>query len=271
MIVVSGHIVLSPVEVAESFDHPLIGWQNVVTAAGITADTQDPSYPATNLANPSTFLEWHAADTSVQYVRFATNETDPIDYIGIAKHNLGSAEIPISVEALDDDGVTWIEIVEEVMLPDDTPAMLLFAAKSYNDVRLKLGSGNEPARAAVVYVGKSLMMERKVYVGHTPIPMGRKSDVSSQRSISGNFLGNITLGEWRETSVPFSLFTPGWYRANIEPFIEAAKDSTFFFAWRPNTYPREVGYCWFTDDGPIPAATDDGNLIAFNFNLAGVA
>ncbi|HEY0220024.1 MAG TPA: hypothetical protein VGC26_09720, partial [Afipia sp.] len=73
-----------------------------------------------------------------------------------------------------------------------------------------------------------------------------------------------------ETSVPLSLITPAWYRANMDPFLAAAKETPFFFAWRPNTYPREVGFCWLTDD-PMPVPVDTGNLIGFSLNLSGVA
>ncbi|MBV5268982.1 MAG: hypothetical protein JZU55_02525, partial [Afipia sp.] len=122
MIVISSNYVLSPAAAAADPDLPAVGYHNVVRADSIVADTQEANYPASNLANPATHLEWRAEDDSEQYITITTNEVDPIDYIGIARHNLGTAEIVVSVEANID--AVWTEIVEETMLPDDTPAVL---------------------------------------------------------------------------------------------------------------------------------------------------
>lgn len=263
MLVISHAAVLSEIT-PETEDLPLVGWRNVVTASTIVADTEASGYPASNLANPATHLEWRANDTTEQYLTITTNEVDDIDYVGIARHNFATAEISVTI--LDgDDNV----LVEETMPVDDGPLMLRFEAQSVAEVKIKLSSGNTEARAAVVYCGKLLVMERKIYVGHTPFQDGIKSNVQNNRSESGNFLGRIVLGEWRETSVPLSLITPAWFRANLRAFLLAAVETPFFFAWRPTTYAREVGYGWFADD-PKPAPAGPSNLIALEWNLSGI-
>lgn len=267
MIVISSNYVLSVVPTVDP-DLPAVGYRNVVTAAGISADTAETNYPATNLANPATHLEWRAADMTEQYITITSSEVDPIDYVGIAKHNFGTAEISPSIEGFID-GV-WTELVEPVMPADDSPLMFRFVAQSLAQIRIKLPTGSAKARAAVVFVGKLLDLERKIYVGHTPFHYGRRSTVANGMSESGNFLGRIVLGEWRETTVPLSLISPAWYRANMDPFLKRWNEITFFFAWRPSTYPREVGYGWFTDD-PKPAPAGPSNLIALDWALSGIA
>jgi uncharacterized protein YfaP (DUF2135 family) len=61
-LVISSSLVLADEADGLSLDHPLIGWHNVVTSATISADTEDANYPASNLANPATHLEWRAED-----------------------------------------------------------------------------------------------------------------------------------------------------------------------------------------------------------------
>lgn len=268
MIVISSAIVLAGVADALSLDHPVIGWRNVVTPSTIIADTEEANYPASNLANPATHLEWRGEDTTEQYLTITTNEVDPIDYVGIAKHNFGTAEIAVSVEGFIS-GV-WTEIVEETMPADDVHYVGRFAAQSLLQIRIRLQSGSEIPRAAVVYVGKALVLERRLYVGHTPMPDGIKSSVANGRSESGNHLGRIVLGEWRETSIPLSLISPEWFRTYMRPFLTEGRNLPFFFAWRPGTYPREVGYGVLTDD-PMPVPTGPHNLIAFDMKVSGVA
>lgn len=266
-IVISSALVLADAADGLTLDHPVIGWHNVVTAATIVADEEDPNYPASNLANPATNLEWRGETTDEQYITITTNEVDPIDYVAIARHNFASAEIPVSIEGFI--GGVWVEIVEEVMLPDDGPALFRFDVQSLSQVRIRLQEGSAIPRAAVVYVGKLLVLERKLWVGHPSIKDGTKTSVANGRSESGNFLGRIVLGEWNETTIPLSLITPDWFRTNMRPFLKDGRDLPFFFAWRPETYPREVGYGWLMDD-PVPTPTAPSHLLAFDLKVSGV-
>jgi hypothetical protein len=268
-LVISNNFVLSAPEAALSLDHPVIGWDNVVRADSIIVSAEsEPNFPKTNLANPATHLEWQSAEIEAQQLLFGTNRVEPVDYIAVARHNWASAEIPVSVEALIDGD--WVEIVQQVMLPDDGPALFRFNELSTTYVRFNLLEGSAAPRAAVVNVGKLLVIERKIWVGHTPLPHGRKRVIATGRSESGNFLGRIMLGESRESTVPLSLISPDWYRAIMDPFLAAAGEDTFFFAWRSQTYPREVGYCWLMDD-PQPVPAGPSNLLTFDLKLGGVA
>jgi hypothetical protein len=146
-IVISSSVVLADVADGLSLDHPVIGWRNIATASTIVADTEEGNYPASNLANPSTNLGWRAGAAGEQYLTITTNEIDPIDYIAVARHNWGSGEIPVSVEGLID-GV-WEEIVEEVMLPDDGPALFRFELQSMPMVRIRLQASDASVESAL--------------------------------------------------------------------------------------------------------------------------
>ncbi len=250
-----------------TLDHPIIGYHNVVTASTIVATAEAAGYPASNLANPATHLEWRGTTAGEQYLTITTNEVDEIDYIGVARHNWATAEIAVSVEGFID-GV-WENIVDEFMPASDGPLLLRFEPQSLAQIRIKLTAGSVVPRAAVVYCGALLVLERKVYVGHTPMPHARKNSIVNGRSESGNFLGRVVLGSWRESTVPLSLISPAWYREYMDDFLEVAKEVPFFFGWRPETYPQEVGYAWLIDD-PMPVPTGPSNLIAFDLKVGGV-
>lgn len=267
MIVISSAYVLSVVPAVDP-DLPAIGYRNVITPGGIVADSQLANYPASNLANPLTHVEWRSATAAEQYLTFSLGEVGEIDYVGIARHNFGTAAIAVSVEALIE-GV-WTEIVEPILLDDDAPLMMRFLPQSIASLRIRMPHGTAAPRAAVVYVGRLLDLARKVWVGHTPIPHGLKTNVANNMSDSGNFLGRIVLGESRESTVPLSLIDPDWHREYLVPFLKAAQTRPFFFAWRPGTYPREVGFCWFTND-PRPAPAGPSNLVALEWALGGIA
>jgi hypothetical protein len=267
MLVISTNLALSP----EGLDPecPLIGWKNIVTLGNIISSTSAASFPVSNLANPATHLEWRGTATHTdELITIPLTDVEPVDYVGIARHNFGSAGIGVSIDG--DEGFGFVELVA-VMPQNDSPLLLRFLPQSYRQIRIHLHVSSIPPRAAVVYAGKLLVVERRIYVGHTPLPHGRRSNVISGMSETGNFLGRIVTGEWRETSIPLQLITPSWLRSQMLAFLAAAgRDTPFFFAWRPASYPLEVGYCWLTGN-PMPVPVAPSNRIAFQVDVAGIA
>jgi len=271
MIVISRALVLS--RTAYDQDAPVIGWRNIVNVGNIVADSEAAGCPATNLANPATHLIWRSGASGTQYLTVTTGTLEDIDYVGIARHNFGSEGIAVSVEGKLDDGNSPAEpyetLVDEFIPPDDGPLILRFEPDPRTHVRLKLQAGSEIPEAAVVYVGKLLQMERKLYQGHTPIKHARKTKATNGRSESGNFLGRIVTTEWNESNASFSLITPAWLRANLIDFLTTGKDLPFFFAWRPESYPYEVGYAWLTND-PMPTPASPHSLLDVELAMSGI-
>ena len=276
MIVIARDLVLSEGNDITA-DNPVIGYENLVTASNISSTSADSNFPVTNLANPSTYLKWQGADNGSpssgndEYLTVTLNTIEPIDYVAIAKHNFGSAQIPVSIEGDDGQGASpnWPELVTDVLLPDDSPVLFRFTSQSLASVRVRLQPGTEVPNAAVLYVGKLLALQRRLYVGHTPIKYGRSTMVTNGRSESGNFLGRVVLQETNGTSVALQNLTPSWYRTYFDPFVQDAKENPFFFAWRPQSYPYETGYAWLTND-PKPTNARPNGMMSVDLQMAGV-
>lgn len=255
-------------------DNPIIGYQNRVTTSNISATTEDPGFPASNLANVSTNLRWlgeigsPAAD---EYITITPDTAELCDYIGIARHNFGSAQITVSVEVLDEDASpdAWVEIVQEFIPANDQPIIMRFTPQALSQVRIRLQPGSAAPTAAVVYLGALLVLQRRIYVGHTPSNYGRASKIINARSENGNFLGRIVLSEMVKTSVALQNLTPAWYRSYFDPFVTAARENPFFWAWRPGSYPAECGYAWLTGD-PRPSNQLSNGFMQVDFDLSGI-
>jgi hypothetical protein len=255
-------------------DNPIIGWHNRAVPANIAADTEADGFPASNMGNPSTNLRWVGADVSPQldeHVTIQVNSVDDLDYIAIARHNLGSGQIPVSVEYLDPDASpeNWEELIAPVLLADDGPTLFRFPPQALVSIRLRLQPGAELPTIATIYTGKLLVLQRRIYVGHTPMPFGRTTKITNARSESGNFLGRIVLNQMTGTSVSLKNLTPSWYRTFMEPFLRQAQERPFFFAWRPQSYPHEVGYAWLTND-PQPTNQLANGMMSVDLQMNGV-
>lgn len=277
-VVVGSGVVLSGAVVgdAENGNNPIIGYENRVTIANITSTTEDPDLPVINLANPATHLYWEALLGSPsfndEYITIAVDTAELIDYVGIVRHNFYSASIPISIEIQSVEAGAFVEVIADTLLPNDGPVIFRFAPQAAVSIRIRL----QPSLAAtplapqagVVYVGKLLVLQRRIYVGHMPITMGRQTKIVNGRSESGNFLGRIVLNESRATQVSLMNLIPAWYRTYFDPFVAAAVEIPFFFAWRPLDYPYETGYAWLTDD-PKPSNQRPNGMMQVSFSMMG--
>lgn len=254
-------------------DNPVVGYDNRITRSNITADISDPDYPASNLGNVSTAEIWRSTDTYDQALEAVFSGTAEMDYLAFAKHNFATAGIDIAVDVateLDIDSMpVWFEVVPSTAVATDGPVLVRFTAGDYIAIRLRMSAGDEAPEIGVLYAGKALVLERTIQVGHTPITYGRDTNIVNQVSENGNFLGRIKVGETLETAFDMQIVTPGSYRSDIDPWVEAATTKPFFFAWRPETWPNEVGFCWMTNQ-PRPVNAFPNGGMSIDFQMRGV-
>lgn len=249
-------------------DHGRVGWHNLVTIGNVVASSNEAGLPAINLANPTTFQLWRAAAIGSATLTVTLGAPTEVDYIGIARHNFGTAGIGYQLQGTTD-GSTWVNI-DIAQAPTDNGVIIHeFEAATLQGVRLVLGAGTAPAQAAVLHVGRITRLQRRIYVGHTPMNLGRQTSVTTGMSESGQFLGRVITRREYITQIQLQNLTPAWYRETLDPFVEASADGAFFWAWRPNTYPREVGYAWATDNAQVTNDRSNG-MMGFTMPVQGI-
>lgn len=253
---------------------PIIGQHSVITSSNVEADAAAAGYPASNLGNPSTANRFQSASTDEQFVTSLFAEAD-IEYIAAGRHNWGSGLVTASVEGLafggdpDDDG-DWAEYAPAMIPADDGPILWRIASTPLIGVRLRLVPTATPPFLAVWKAGELIVLERGLPPGHQPINMARSVTKVSPRAIGGDYLGTVVTTARLSSSIVQQNLDPAWYRAELEPFRLAAGDENpFFWAWAPQDYPSEVGYCWVTND-PIPTISQTTGLIDITFQIDGV-
>lgn len=268
MIVISNSLVLTEEE-EENENLPWIAYENIVTSTNISTDSAHSNYPAVHLANPNTNLFWRSENGNEQFITITVGARD-IDYIAIARHNLGSEGISITIEGDTGDSPSWEALVQETLLGNDEPAIFRFNPTVLDGVRLRLIPQSPTAipQVSVVYAGTLLVMQQGVQADYVPIPYARIAEDVNGRSERGNFLGRIRTGSYLESTASFANLTPAWFRTYCEPFLESAADLPFFFAWLPDTYPDEVGYCWLNNS---PQASHDlDGYVALDLQMGGI-
>jgi hypothetical protein len=268
MIIISSSVVLSSTAAAVDARNPRIGWHNLVTADNVFADEETDDEPAINIANPATYLRWRGESINEQSVQVSLSAAQDVNYFAIAKHNLGSSGATLTFQ-YSTDGSTWVDATSAQVLNTDYVVIHEFDTIFASFFRLLITPGSEPPSIAVLYIGETLVLQRRIYVGHTPLPFGRKTTVSNGRSESGEFLGRVLRRQFLESSVDLKNLTPQWYRQYMEPFIQAATTQPFFWAWRGSQFPNETGYAWLSDDTRMANQLSNG-FVSCSFSMQGI-
>lgn len=250
-LLISRNLVLSfdPWDEGGNGDFPVLGWHNLIDISNVTASYAAESYPASNLANPSTAARWQSTHSTVQYITVELQAGDGVDYVGLARHNLGSTSATIEVQVLPP-GITtaWQTVMEERILPNDQPTILRFERQPVDAVRLKIVPNGVPPRIAVMHVGRLLVMPRGLQEGHVPAHLAASDEVVTGLAESGDYLGRVVTRQALSSGVSFRYISKDWFDANMLEFVKVARGSPFFFAWMPDIYPDEAAYAWTTSD-----------------------
>lgn len=237
-----------------------IGYDTITFGATPFASSTDTGFSALSPTYPTTYEYWKPVSTPATWAIDTATETK-CDFAGI----VGDIEgVTIQVQS-SEDNVTYVTHVEGVATKK--VAMFLFASIGARYWRVRFVNGNP--KVSVIYIGKALPMQRSIYVGHTPITLSRNTTYNNTLSENGQFLGRSIIRGGVQTNAAFQHLKADWYRANFDPFVKFAREYPFFFAWRPEGAPDEVGFVW-TNEDITPQNTGPRDFMSVSFNMQGI-
>lgn len=243
--------------------HTRIGYDNLLTSA--------TSAEVEKAILPNTYERWEDASGAMDGV-FATTGANDIDFVGIAAHNLFTAnatQVEIYTATVVSGPYTLVDVVT---ITSNKPIMSIFD-KVEDVVEVKISVPNDGSvdrEIGVVTAGLALQMYQPIYSGFSSFDMSNKTEYRSNISTTGNFLGREII---KQGSAPppmaYDNLDPNWVREKFKPFIASAETKPFFVKWRPDLYPDEVGYCQtMTDIKPVNMGAAHGRM-SVSFSVMG--
>lgn len=241
--------------------YAVIGWENLVKSATVTATSQRREFPAVAVKNPLTYERWSPTGASGGTITIDLGGSVLVEYIGIAAHNFGTLGTEVRIEC-SVGGVNWLDVITLVPTTDNAILVAGIPEELISHIRITVSNG---AEIGVVYAGRLLSMQRKAYGGHSPGTLSRKTEIEPNTSESGQFLGRSIVRKGFETSFNWRHLTADWYRQYFDPFVEHALREPFFIAWYPEKFPDEVLYAWTKDDiWPVNMGVRDYMQVGFS-------
>lgn len=263
-------------------NRPIVGWQSIITLSNLSASEELASRPAINLWNPDTYLVWEAdvvPTDGLIYITIENTGSDAVDYIGIAKHNFGTAGIEYNLQE-SDNGADYTDVTDARTPTDDSAIVDYFDQSSANYFRLQLNCGATAPVIGHMKLGAALILQHPMYVGHEPETLSRYCRDIANVSDTGQYLGTVIVRRWQEGMVKQQNTEASWVRTYLTQFIQhvaidrpddGTPQGPFFFAWRPAVYPLECIYGWAKPGSIKPQNQSPNGDMEYDFKITGIA
>lgn len=235
---------------------PLIGWDNLVPTATVTATSSAAGFPVSGLLNGVTTDPWRPSAMPAT-VNVVLPSSAPASMLCLAAHDLGTQGVTVILERLV--GAVWTSVMS-VSPADDAPLILSFDAVSATSWRVRF-TGSSTFRLSVLSLCLGLTIPGRIIPPHTPLHRVSQVDlVGDSESGTGEFLqadfnrmgGSANLN----FSVQLSEFATGDEFEAFRQHFNRARP--FFIACFPTYEPHDVGYVWRGDGASniVPAYRD---------------
>lgn len=212
----------------------------------VVGSSEIAGFEADSVLTTDTYSRWRGSAVPAT-LSFDLGSSKAVDYFFIAGHDFADTGVTCKVQ-YSTNNADWLDATDSRFFTSNRAIAFLFEEIEARYWRLNITAATAPPVVAVVYFGVALPMQRPIYGGHEPITMSRQTEIRSNMSEGGQFLGRSIVRKGLTGSFEWRHLKPGWVRSMFDPFIEAARTRPFGIAWRPAAYPDEVAYAWVNGD-----------------------
>ena len=241
-----------------------IGYQSYLEEGMLTYDAGSPvsGYPLENILTGQTF-EVAKFDSVAVQINIDLGQIQSVDYMAFVSKNAINYTLQYSSDGID------YTAVSQAADSSKKARMALFDSITARYWRVFIASplGTE-VQITNLKLGLALAMYRPIYGGHSPITLNRLTAKTPTRSEGGEFLSSSITRQGFAGSFDYRHLPADWYRDFFDPFVEHARTGTYYIAWNPLQFPKEVAYGW-TEEDFTPSNMGIRDLMQVSWNMRG--
>lgn len=222
---------------------------NWLTGGTVAASTTATDFYADAPNNSLTYEKWKG--TAAATWEYNHGETAECDYCIIAGHTMGTSSATFKVQY---ENAGWVDLCAAASPSSNEPIIVIFEPQTRQRWRVNISAGTP--EVSVIRFGKALQMERPLYGEYTPVNLARQTELRSNYSESGEFLGRTKQRTHSEFSMSWRMLSRAWVLANWLPAIKSFETEPFLVAPDPSTFD-EAAFCQTT--GPVPPISQGAN------------
>lgn len=231
------------------------------------SDNENAGFPVVNVTRRNTH-ETYRPTTWSPKIYAAWSSPVTVNYLAIARHNIGSAGISGGSLYVTPTGGSNTKVLEWDSTRDQ-PVLFPFAPTEIEAAEVRFGTG-APTIVAVVHLGLATIMERPLRSSMQPVWLSRQTNVVTQMSEGGEVLGSVLVRRGASVSPSWSNLSKSFYNGTLRDLAETMPGSPFFFAWQPDEHPGEVVY-GNVDGDPGGGHSRNSTRYGFEFSMRGAA
>lgn len=200
---------------------------------------------------PNTWQRWSFTATGSDAIQYDMGAVFSADTICIGAHNLEGSTIDLFYDP--DTSPLGFILIESREITSNQPIMFhLDSSVDYGRLQFNIEGASGEKFIGYIAAGIALQMQRPFFNGHVPITDGDVTRYYSNRTESGEIIGQQIRSQGYETDASWQNIDDAWYRTYFAPFKQAAKTRPFFIAWNLLEYPEDVGFCRISQDINAP-------------------
>lgn len=238
---------------------------NWLSGGTAVASTTATDYFANGPLNSMTYEGWKPTALAATW-EYNHGSAAQCDYCCIGAHTMGTSGNSLQVQYWD--GAAWQNLIPTTAITNDMAVMAIFGRQTRQRWRINITGGTAP-EIGVVKFGLSMQMPRPMFGGHSPLELSRQTELRSNDSETGEFLGRTKQRVTMATGFAWQHLDDAWVRSTFRPFQKAMETEPFFIAWRPSEY-SEAALCR-TDSVPVPQNMGIRNLMAVEMSVRAYA
>jgi len=213
----------------------IAGWPLTGT---IAASSEVAGFAATEAANDLTYQLWRPSALPATWeVDFGGAET--VSYFGIAAHSLGSSGNTVAAQVWS--GGAWVTVATHTP-QDDSPILVLCAAKLVSKARIVVSGGTVPDIAVIRFGDILEFPQPAAYVGRRDIQQLAIAEYRTTISDGGHVQGRYISRRGQSFTLAVAHLSETWKASDLDPLILHLETEAVFVADRPGEFPASVAF-----------------------------
>lgn len=243
---------------------PRIMYDNLLVQGTVVASNENVDNPVENLFDYRTD-DFFTQGANMTNVDLTLSSAAGANYFVFYNSDLADNNGTIKLQYWN--GSAYVDATSNIAVTGAAPYVTFFDKKTSDKWRIVIDA-DAPSSIGLAAFGEYLAVERGLYIGFTEPVLARDTELLSNTSDGGNFIGQSVIRKGIDTTLNIEFASDAWVRDSWLPFVKFAELKPFFFAWDAVNYPTEAAFCKATSFGK-PVHTHYGYM-AVNLGVRGL-
>ena len=226
---------------------PIIGYENLLTTATVTASTEEGANVVENAYDYRLDDYWQPTAATSHVIQIDLGAATDVDYIAFYSSDFAAmAGSTITIKA-DTTATPTTTRATYTVAAGGLARMDIFTLFSFRYVSLTIATtAAQSPKFQMISIGARLDVERGLRDGFMPPNLGSRTKPETNISENGYFIGRSLESSAVKFSMSLNNLSESWVRTNWPALLAHMERYPLFILPQPTDYPEEAIFAWTT-------------------------